>query len=101
MTFKSTSKSSQNGPSSVQSDNAMKLGMQTKNTVSQTISINHTDEQDDNTPPSPIGNATRLFKPNAADERSMLFAAIHKDELVPGTTLPVPKLNDWNNCTDN
>jgi hypothetical protein len=102
MTFKSTSELSQNGPSLVQSNIAMKLGTQTKNTVSQTMSINHTDEQDYNTPPSPIGNATRIFKPNAVDEGGMLFTAnhtSHKDELIPGTMLPVSKLNDWYNFT--
>jgi hypothetical protein len=58
MMFKSTSESSRDGPSLLQSNNTMKLGTQDKNTVRRITSINHTDEQDYNIPHSPIINAT-------------------------------------------
>jgi hypothetical protein len=107
MTFKSTSEPSQNRPSLVQSNNVMKLGMQPKNTVSQITSINHADVQDYNMSPPLIRHDMCLFKPSTLDTRSTLLnidslvadPLSHEDELVPGTTLPVPILNDRDNHT--
>jgi hypothetical protein len=60
-------------------------------------------------PPPIIRNETHQFKPSTPDNGSILIdinsLAVnpinHDDELVPGTTLPVPILNDWDTCTSN
>jgi hypothetical protein len=85
--FKPTFNSDQNGPDSVPSNIDMKF--------------------DYTTPPPNIGYATCQFKPSALDNGGILFNINsldanlfnHNDELVPGTSLAVPILNDWDTYT--
>jgi hypothetical protein len=85
--FKSTANSHQNWSDSVPSDIEMNI--------------------DYNMPPPLIKNEPRLFNPSALDNGSILFnidslamnPINHDDELVPGTMLSVPILNDWDTDT--